>query len=363
MPNSDFAFDIDILDRTAVDSLIRSFWSMRLENAERAIQTYCTESIEFSIAGDTGASQSSLRFCGMDAVIEAVRNLDTNLKFTHFSIVDLLIDGHEAALRWLGCFEHRGTGAVGCFSVFDHIVIKDGKIDSYFEFLDTEGFNKLMAGHPQPLLGLKSNGLPVQTPANDDSVYSERAYPTDMIMRNNRVRQLRNYWAQRLLRGGNAMTDFFTDDCELHFVGDAAAIPFARFHKGLDAARNLSNLIDVEFEYLGFDIHRILVDGDRAAVRWCAYVRHRGTSAGGVIQALDHVIFRKDRIFFSHKVFRYSRHCSLDRRIKLRTVQAGCYFIPASTADIRPPALNCGLDGRSPSARSHAYTGMSCFRC
>jgi ketosteroid isomerase-like protein len=40
----------------------------------------------------------------------------------------------------------------------------------------------------------------------------------------------------------------------------------------------------------------VLVEGDRAAVQWCAEVRHRGTSASGFIESFDHVILKNGRI-------------------------------------------------------------------
>lgn len=124
-----------------------------------------------------------------------------------------------------------------------------------------------------------------------------------MFARNRRERMIRDYWADRIKRGSIALDGCFTDDCELHFIGDPTAISFARIHRGLDAARALTDKIDVEFEFLSFQIERALVDGNRAAVHWSAHVRHHGTNARGMIESFDHIVFRGDRIVTVTKFF------------------------------------------------------------
>ncbi|MBM6754901.1 nuclear transport factor 2 family protein, partial [Lactobacillus alvi] len=68
-----------------------------------------------------------------------------------------IIDGPEVALRWHANLRNRGTGEPGEMSVFDHIVVQNGLITSYTEFLDTECFRRLMAGEPQPEFARQSN--------------------------------------------------------------------------------------------------------------------------------------------------------------------------------------------------------------
>jgi ketosteroid isomerase-like protein len=303
MQTEELIFSFEPLGRGQIDSLIRGFWQELLRNPSDALDRFCNDDICFRVLGHHAARSGPLTYQGRDAVGLGVRNIHTNLQFMSFDIEDLIIDGHDAALRWHARFRHRGTGATGEFCVFDHIVLRNGLISSYSEFLDTDGFVKLMAGDAQPRFARQSNchsrGLkPASAIANADM-----QGVVDMFARNRRERMVRDYWADRIKRGSIALVGCFTDDCELHFIGDPTAIPFARIHRGLEAARALTDRIDMEFEFLSFQIERVLVDGDHAAVHWSAHVRHRGTNARGMIESFDHIVFRGDQILTVTKFF------------------------------------------------------------
>jgi ketosteroid isomerase-like protein len=301
MQTQELSFLLDPLNRSQTDNLIRGFWQELLRKPSEALDRFCNDDICFRVLGHHAARKGPLTYEGKEAVALGVRNIHTNLQFLSFDIEDIMIDGHEAALRWHARFRHRGTGATGEFCVFDHIILRNGLISSYSEFLDTDGFVKLMAGDAQPLLARQSNchsrGLLPATTSTEGSG------GIDMLARNRRERLVRDYWADRVKRGSIALEGRFADDCELHFIGDPTAIPFARVHRGLDAARALTDRIDLEFEFLSFQIERLLVDGDRAAVHWTAHLRHPGTSARGMIESFDHIVFRDDKIVTVTKFF------------------------------------------------------------
>jgi ketosteroid isomerase-like protein len=302
MQTNELIFSLDPLDRGQIDGLIRGFWHEPLRNPSEALAQFCCDDVSFRVLGHHASRRGALTYEGMEAVALAVRNIHTNLQFLSFNIEDLIVDGHEAALRWHAKFRHRGTGATGEFCVFDHIIIRNGLISSYSEFLDTDGFVKLMAGEAQPRLARQSNchsrGVLPASPTIPDA-----SGVTDMFARNRRERMIRDYWANRIKRGSIALVDCYAEDCELHFVGDPAAIPFARIYRGLDAARALADKIDMEFEFLSFQIERVLVDNDHAGVHWSAHVRHRGTNARGMIESFDHIVFRDDKIITATKFF------------------------------------------------------------
>jgi ketosteroid isomerase-like protein len=285
------------LDRTGIDLLIRNCWKERLENSAAALRRYTSDDVHFRILGGPPSLPGPWIFDGQEQVIQAVGVIDTNLEFLNFDILDMIIEGSEVALRWHATFRNRGTGEPGDMSVFDHIVIRNGLITSYTEFLDTECFRLLMMGEPQPAFARQSN-RPVgyiavtRQPVAIDLLPS----PVDAARRSRKEQMLRTFWQERIKRGSAALVDFCTEDCELHLIGDPAAVPFARSHYGLEAARVLVDLIEMEFEYLSFKIRKILIDGDRAAIHWGADVRHRGTSASGQVEAFDHIVLQDERI-------------------------------------------------------------------
>ncbi|MGL4241557.1 MAG: nuclear transport factor 2 family protein, partial [Beijerinckiaceae bacterium] len=277
-----------------IEATVRSFWADRLRNAPEAIERYCADDVVFRILG--GAPDAPTMFSGREAVLEAVRTIDTNLEFLSFEIVDLIVDGGEVGLRWLASLRHRGTGALGDLAVFDLIRIQNGLIVSYSEFLDTDGFNRLISGNSQPLLARRSNAVrpsverPAASPSADilaSSAVSARDRHEDL---------LRSFRIARAADGAAAVERFFTEDGELHVIGDPTSIPFARSHYGRDAARELVRQIDLEFACESFAVEKVLVDGDRAAMHWTAIVKHHGTGARGRVESLDHVLLRDGRI-------------------------------------------------------------------
>jgi ketosteroid isomerase-like protein len=296
MQTIETTYALHALDRDGIDRLIRAFWHLRLQDAPAAIRRYAAPDVVFRILGNPGGGNGYSVFEGQDAVIESVRFIDTNLEFIGFEIVDLIVDGPRAALRWQAALRHRGTGVIGDLAVLDLITVDNGRITQYVEFFDTDGFQQLMAGHPQSCFARKSNTTRAHLkPMNaGESVASPDA--AAFALRDAHEDMLRMFWVRRIEDGQAAVTAHFTDDCELHLVGDPTLIPFARLHLGIEAVRALVGQIDMEFELMNLAIREVVVEGDRAAVQWEGEVRHRGTCARGHIQSFDHVVLENGRI-------------------------------------------------------------------
>ena len=286
MQSLEAALSLAQLDRGQIESLIRDFWSDRLANAAEAIRLHTAPDVVFRIIGG-----GELAFRGQEAAIEAVRDIDTNLEFLSFEILDLIVDGRKAALLWRATLANRGTGVTGALSVFDLITIENGLISSYVEFLDSDGFQKLMRGEPQPGLARRANSRPAAI-----KVDLPAAVPVTLEARDRTEAMLRAWWERRVAAGGVAVDEHFTADGELHLVGDPETIPFARHHAGAAEVRALVEQIDMEFAWVRSVVGDVLVSGDRAAVHWMADVRHRGTGAQGRVQAFDHYTLQNGRI-------------------------------------------------------------------
>jgi ketosteroid isomerase-like protein len=282
---------LDGLDRDVFAALVCGFWQERLVHSEAAIRGHTHPDVVFRIIGAPG-SQSVNFHVGVEAVVDAVRLVDTNLQFLSFTIVDLIVDGRFVGLRWQSRLRHRGTGVEGELSVFDLIEISDGKFVSYTEFLDTDGFVRLMTGEPQPNLSRRSN---TTAPPLVRSAAPPTAMP-DAVARGRVEAMLRGFWEERWRDGSACLRNHCTDDCTIHLVGDVVQVPFARSHVGIDAVCSLIDQIDMEFACEDFHILHALVDGERAALHWTADLRHRGTGARGVFEAFDHIVLEGDRI-------------------------------------------------------------------
>jgi ketosteroid isomerase-like protein len=296
-----------VLDRAEIELIIRGFCSSVIQSPTEALERFCASDISLCLLENPVAPGAPGYFRGREAAVFAIQTILVNLEVLSFEFDDLIIDGHEAALRWRIHVQHRATGVTGDLSVFDHVVISDGLIARYSSFFDTDAFGQLMAGERQSVQARASNRQPVVLPDLQTPGLLAGSSQPDMFARNRREHFIRDYWADRLKRGSAAIGSYFAEDCEMHFVGDPSLISFARLHKGIEETRALVDATNREFEILHFRIAHILVDGCRAALHWKAAVRHRGTSARGTMESYDYITFRDDRIFSVTKFFDSAR--------------------------------------------------------
>jgi ketosteroid isomerase-like protein len=279
---------LSALDKASSDNLIRTFWTERLRDSKAALTRYCAEDAVLRLVGISVRMGGPKLYKGREAIIEAIATIDLNLEFLSFSILDMIIDGNDIGLRWQASVRNRGTGIDRDFVVFDHIVLRGGEIISYTQFFDTQAFTKLISGEPagRSIAPLNRSHPPLQV---EGSPSTEPG--ADLPSRDDLERRLAEMWDKRVAFGNERIADYLHDDCVFHIVGDPAAIPFARSRNGKAAVLDLVRQIDIEFEFLSFEIIKIMVDGRRAAVHWKGDIRHRGTSAVGLFEAFDHVVF------------------------------------------------------------------------
>ncbi len=282
--------------REVMEELVRAFWQARFANAAADIERLTTDDVVFRMLGVSPLLPGRNVFEGQAAFLDALGQIGGSLDFLSVEIADLIVDGAHAALRWHAKLMNRRTGVDGEIAVFDLIAVRDGKIARYEEFLDTDGFAKLIVGQPQPSFSRRANrprrGL--QDVLRD--ARGERAPALSQFERDAREAMLREVWNERIKRGSAALAAYCHEHFELHLVGDTTAIPFARSHFGLEAVCAMVDQINMEFEFMQFWIYRILIDGDRVALHRAANVRHRGTGARGYSESLDYLTIRDGKI-------------------------------------------------------------------
>jgi len=279
---------LSALDKASTDNLIRSFWTERLRDSRAALTRYCSEDAVLRLVGISLRMGGPRLYEGRAAIIEALATVDVNLEFLSFSILDMIVDGNDIGLRWQASVRNRGTGVDCDFVVFDHIVLRGGEITSYTQFFDTEAFAKLMSGEPpgRSIAPQNHSHPPLQVEGS-----SSTEPGMDLPSRDDLERRLAEMWDKRVAFGNERIAEYLHDDCVFQIIGDPVAIPFARSRLGKAAVLDLVRQIDIEFEFLSFEIIKIMVDGSRAAIHWKGDIRHRGTSAIGLFEAFDHVVF------------------------------------------------------------------------
>jgi ketosteroid isomerase-like protein len=280
------------LDRAQIESLIYDFWSLRVRDSAAAVKRYMDEDAEYRVCGEPTSFSGPRRFKGTEAIIGAMRAFDTSVEVLSYEVLDLIIDGREAALLWQGRLRNRGAGTEGGLVLLEHFVTQDGRITGRTIFLDTDGLQRLTAGEPQSSAARIANRMtlppPVREPIHDLIGYEARCERTREFVR--------SLWRDRLLSGAATVPQYYAPDATLVLISDPAVVPFARRREGHAAIAALRREVDIEFEFVDFEVNKILVDGDRAAAHWHATLRHRGTSALAFVEVLDHMVLRNGLI-------------------------------------------------------------------
>lgn len=94
----------------------------------------------------------------------------------------------------------------------------------------------------------------------------------------------------------NALLKLFVEDVELRYNCSKVGLFPAGHWRGHDALRENLRRTDIDYEPLDAEVHEVLVDGDRSAVRWTSNWRRRAT---GHVYRMDMAHFlrwRKGRI-------------------------------------------------------------------
>jgi ketosteroid isomerase-like protein len=74
-----------------------------------------------------------------------MQGMITNFEVSDFTILEMLIDGPSAAVRWQATFMYTKTGRMFATELADFITVADGKVVSFIEFLDTALAAKVLA--------------------------------------------------------------------------------------------------------------------------------------------------------------------------------------------------------------------------
>lgn len=96
----------------------------------------------------------------------------------------------------------------------------------------------------------------------------------------------------RMSRDSSAMLKHFVEDVELNYTCSRLGVLRPGQWRGRDALREHLRRVDIDYEPLDAEIISILVEGDRAAVRWVSNWRHRAT---GQIHDMDMAHFLRWR--------------------------------------------------------------------
>lgn len=232
--------------------------------------TYCASSREGLLA--PGVWQ------GADALRSVTRLTDENYQPLDYEILDILVDGQKAVVRWRGAWRRHATSKIYVIDAAHFLLWRNGLVIEMHEFFSRA-----------------SEAIPHYTRAPSSRMLWMRASPgLDREEMERRARKLVAFSSSGPEVG--VIEQYCSPDILCDFIGDRARIPYAGRHVGIDALLNIVRAVAVDFEQSNCEISEILIDEDRVAGRRSVEWRHRGTGCCGLVDLANFLRFEDGMI-------------------------------------------------------------------
>lgn len=226
---------------------------------------YCNSWREGVVGPDVWTGASSLR--------DVFRRTDENYLPLEHEILDILVEGDRAVVRWRGNWRRHENGRVHTVDAAHFLRFENGLVVEMHEFFDTH-----CPSTPQCACSPSFDSLLTPRPAGLSREEMER-----------RARLLVSFQAEG--PDVHLVREWCSPDIVCEFVGDRARIPYAGRHKGIDAMLGVIRALKIDFDQQLYAVSEVLVEdarvGGRRQVKW----RHRGTGRGGISELADFVRF------------------------------------------------------------------------
>jgi ketosteroid isomerase-like protein len=198
---------------------------------------------------------------------------DENYFPCEHEILDILVDGDRAAVRWRGDWRRHDNGRIYTNDAAHFLRWENGSVVEMHEFFDAHCKSTTHGGCASGFENLLTPRPP--------------GISTDEMRR--RARRLLHFQAGQ--PEPDLLRQWFSPDVICEFIGDRLRTPYAGRHAGLETLLGIIRSVHVEFEQRPLALSDILIEDGRAAcwrhVEW----RHRGTGRTGVSELADFVRF------------------------------------------------------------------------
>ena len=124
-------------DRQAIENLLEELYAARVRGDLETIGKLFADDAMFQVAGSDQASPMPALLKGRTAVMQLMQGMIANFELSDFTVLEMLIDGSSAAVRWQATVHYTKTGKIFSTELADFITVEGGKIASLIEFLDT----------------------------------------------------------------------------------------------------------------------------------------------------------------------------------------------------------------------------------
>jgi len=125
------------MDRTEIEAFVRKLYAARVDGDIDVLSQLFAEDAVFQIAGSPEYSMLASLAEGHETVISLMRTIVDTFSLSDVAILDLLVDGNKAAVRWRATVHVMTTGQTVTTELAAFIEMANGKVVSLIEFVDT----------------------------------------------------------------------------------------------------------------------------------------------------------------------------------------------------------------------------------
>ena len=125
------------MDHSETEAFIKALYTARAEGDMDALAEAFADDATVQIAGSPEASMLATVAQGHEAVLGLFQTMTDSFELEDVTILDLLVDGGTVAIRWRATVHLVTSGGSYTTEVADFLKIRDGKVLSFVEFLDT----------------------------------------------------------------------------------------------------------------------------------------------------------------------------------------------------------------------------------
>jgi len=132
-------------ERQAIEDLLEELHAARVRGDLDAVVRLFAANATFQVAGTDDASPMPILVKGNAGIRDLMQGMIANFEVSDFTVLEMLIDGPSAAVRWQATFHYTKTGRMFTTELADFITVANGKVVSFIEFLDTALAAKVLA--------------------------------------------------------------------------------------------------------------------------------------------------------------------------------------------------------------------------
>jgi ketosteroid isomerase-like protein len=125
------------MDRSETEAFIKRLYAARVDGDMETFAQAFAENARFQVAGSPEASMLATFIEGHEGVMGLIQTMVDSFALDDFTILDMLIDGNKVAVRWRATVHLAAAGQTYETELADFLEIKDGKVVTFIEFLDT----------------------------------------------------------------------------------------------------------------------------------------------------------------------------------------------------------------------------------